>query len=311
MDSQAGVALQGWDLIQETVLSHDEDMIADFADDIDTLLVFVSSHLCSYTIRRDDSLVCVGRSFLRCDNSFRHHVHRPSPAGQLPAVRAAAVAHRIAEWRIVGLPTLPQFDGTSPPNLHLVPRLAECRGDQQSLVHQPRSQPRSCPLWNSRQAVVSRVPPMALDPCVGARERVVTPDEIRRLGQMEGVVFHCYHPSSPVGGACPFLRRTAHLRAIVLGTCSRHFGLHRNRRYAPWRVFSDTTTGPLSLVSFPVTHQLGLCSSFRGFVPKHVAIGRVGERGFVEAFISWDLATTLGSEVPSPRSASAEWCADF
>ena len=34
--------LAGWDVIQEKVLSHDEDMIADHADDIDTLLVFVS-----------------------------------------------------------------------------------------------------------------------------------------------------------------------------------------------------------------------------------------------------------------------------
>ena len=37
-----GSALTGWDFIQEKILSHDEDMIADHADDIDTLLVFVS-----------------------------------------------------------------------------------------------------------------------------------------------------------------------------------------------------------------------------------------------------------------------------
>ena len=35
--------LRGWDFIQESILRHDEDMIADFADDIDTLLVFVSA----------------------------------------------------------------------------------------------------------------------------------------------------------------------------------------------------------------------------------------------------------------------------
>ena len=34
--------LEGWDFIQEKALSHDEDMISDYADDIDTLLVFVS-----------------------------------------------------------------------------------------------------------------------------------------------------------------------------------------------------------------------------------------------------------------------------
>ena len=39
--------LQGWDLVQDTILSHDEDMIADFADDIDTLLVCVSARFLS------------------------------------------------------------------------------------------------------------------------------------------------------------------------------------------------------------------------------------------------------------------------
>ena len=37
-----GTRLEGWNFIQEKMLSHDEDMIADYADDIDTLLVFVS-----------------------------------------------------------------------------------------------------------------------------------------------------------------------------------------------------------------------------------------------------------------------------
>ena len=40
---QGEVQLKGWDFIQERILSHDEDMIGDFADDIDTLLVFVST----------------------------------------------------------------------------------------------------------------------------------------------------------------------------------------------------------------------------------------------------------------------------
>ena len=39
---QNGTRLEGWDFIQEKALSHDEDMISDYADDIDTLLVFVS-----------------------------------------------------------------------------------------------------------------------------------------------------------------------------------------------------------------------------------------------------------------------------
>ena len=42
---QNGAPLKDWDFIQERILSHDEDMIADFADDIDTLLVFVSAML--------------------------------------------------------------------------------------------------------------------------------------------------------------------------------------------------------------------------------------------------------------------------
>ena len=39
---QNGARLEGWDFIQEKILCHDEDMISDLADDIDTLLVFVS-----------------------------------------------------------------------------------------------------------------------------------------------------------------------------------------------------------------------------------------------------------------------------
>ena len=37
------MGLKGWDAIQEYMLSHDEDMIRDLVDDIDTLLVFVST----------------------------------------------------------------------------------------------------------------------------------------------------------------------------------------------------------------------------------------------------------------------------
>ena len=44
---QSGATLKGWDFIQERILTHDEDMIADFADDIDTLLVFVSAQYLS------------------------------------------------------------------------------------------------------------------------------------------------------------------------------------------------------------------------------------------------------------------------
>ena len=36
--------MEGWDFIQEKILSHDEDMVADYADDIDTLLVFVGRY---------------------------------------------------------------------------------------------------------------------------------------------------------------------------------------------------------------------------------------------------------------------------
>ena len=48
MDLQPdGTQLEGWNFIQEKVLSHDEDMIADHSDDIDTLLVFVSAKFLS------------------------------------------------------------------------------------------------------------------------------------------------------------------------------------------------------------------------------------------------------------------------
>ena len=45
-----GTRLEGWDFIQEKALSHDEDMIADYADDIDTLLVFVSTDRFAVTL---------------------------------------------------------------------------------------------------------------------------------------------------------------------------------------------------------------------------------------------------------------------
>ena len=48
-----GTPLKGWDFIQEKVLSHDEDMIADYADDIDTLLVFVSRNILASICRPD------------------------------------------------------------------------------------------------------------------------------------------------------------------------------------------------------------------------------------------------------------------
>ena len=56
-----GSTLKGWEFIQETILSHDEDMIADFADDIDTLLVFVSDLLYNFPatpLKSFISLVC-------------------------------------------------------------------------------------------------------------------------------------------------------------------------------------------------------------------------------------------------------------
>ena len=45
--------LKGWDFIQERILSHDEDMIGDFSDDIDTLLVFVSAYHLRYPCHAD------------------------------------------------------------------------------------------------------------------------------------------------------------------------------------------------------------------------------------------------------------------
>ena len=69
---QAGATLKGWDFIQEKILSHDEDMIGDFTDDIDTLLVFVSvwSRFTSPSIERRTK----GRPVLR----GAHRVRTPS-----------------------------------------------------------------------------------------------------------------------------------------------------------------------------------------------------------------------------------------
>ena len=42
--------------MQDTILSHDEDMISYFADDIDTLLVFVSVYKLSDSIPYQNSI---------------------------------------------------------------------------------------------------------------------------------------------------------------------------------------------------------------------------------------------------------------
>ena len=41
---QIAYDLKGWDAIQQNIHLHDQDMIKDFSDDIDTLLVFVSAY---------------------------------------------------------------------------------------------------------------------------------------------------------------------------------------------------------------------------------------------------------------------------
>ena len=77
---QGGEPLKAWDFVQERILSHDEDMISDFADDIDTLLVFVSTLGC--TLRRPYSLVLceTGRLVLRRLDSIPHSLPRTAPA---------------------------------------------------------------------------------------------------------------------------------------------------------------------------------------------------------------------------------------
>ena len=66
----SGTALAGWEFIQEKILSSDEDMIADYADDIDTLLVFVSRNMLAQTILMFEMLV--GWPFLRCSLRICH-----------------------------------------------------------------------------------------------------------------------------------------------------------------------------------------------------------------------------------------------
>ena len=38
---QSDTSAKGWNVVQDKILSHDEDMIKYYVDDIDTLLVFV------------------------------------------------------------------------------------------------------------------------------------------------------------------------------------------------------------------------------------------------------------------------------
>ena len=70
--------LTGWEFVQETMLRHDEDMIVDFADDIDTLLVFVSLDTSGVDRLTFPSLL--GWSFLLRAHGVPHFVLRPSSA---------------------------------------------------------------------------------------------------------------------------------------------------------------------------------------------------------------------------------------
>ena len=85
-----GSALTGWDFIQEKVLSHDEDMIADHADDIDTLLVFVSAVVIHET--QLTSISWSGRSFLCRPHRLQYRVVQTSTTGPNGDLRDVARA---------------------------------------------------------------------------------------------------------------------------------------------------------------------------------------------------------------------------
>ena len=88
---QGNSTLEGWEFVQETMLSHDEDMIADFADDIDTLLVFVSIAVIGWAQLTSTSLT--GWPFLRRPHRLPRRLYSAASTRQLSDDRPAPFAH--------------------------------------------------------------------------------------------------------------------------------------------------------------------------------------------------------------------------
>ena len=73
--AQSGSTKTGWSAIQDHLLDHDGDMMNDFAEDIDTLLVFVS-HRINLRYHFSDDFSVIGWPVLRRTHGVRH-LHLP------------------------------------------------------------------------------------------------------------------------------------------------------------------------------------------------------------------------------------------
>ena len=87
--AELGTSLKSWDFIEERILNHDEDMIANLTDDIDTLLVFVSTLVVSLVLNTAQDIYLPGRSIFRRSYNFPHRFARPISTRQLSNNRPA------------------------------------------------------------------------------------------------------------------------------------------------------------------------------------------------------------------------------
>lgn len=157
-------------------MKHDVGWVKDYADDIDTLLVFVSLPLVTPTRRVIIFLDMTGRSFLCCTHGLRRRDIHFTATRQLgndepnPHER-----FRLFNQQHYNLPSLPS--AIHPTYL--------CSVDQCPLLHQPRLQPRRCILRHSRQAMATRVHAVELPTWHPSRERPRPPNPLRSVGGLE------------------------------------------------------------------------------------------------------------------------------
>lgn len=113
--------------MQETILGHDEDNIADFADNIDTLLVFVGANLfypeSTSSLRRD----WAGGSLLSCAYGLLGGITRASSARQLATLRAAPFPHCFAKRRSRRRAAVPERNRAVAAQLYHLPSPVERR----------------------------------------------------------------------------------------------------------------------------------------------------------------------------------------
>ena len=159
-------------------------------------------------------------SFLRSAHGVSRRVDSPSPTRQLADHGPAPVPYRHPERRLDRSLPVPQRHRYIPTHLRSVPRSAQFGDAQHSLVHQPRAQPRRRSLRDSRETMVSRVPPLALRHRVGAREYTHPPGPVRCLAALASALVHRVYSRVPRDGARAVPRRATPIRADVLGELS-------------------------------------------------------------------------------------------